>query len=93
MKIARTIVAAVIAFFVLAIGAVAFRYVINALGSLMLFGFADSERAFYDLDSAANILGFIGAVYVASACSTGSGARCAGSPINPRPVATSVPGP
>ena len=65
MKVARTSVAAVIAFFVFAIGAVAFRYVINALGSLMLFGFANTERAFYNLDSAANILGLIGAVYVA----------------------------
>jgi uncharacterized membrane protein len=63
MKIARKFVAGLVAFLVLAIGAVAFRYVINALGSLMLFGFTDSERGFRHLDAAANIFGLLGAIY------------------------------
>ena len=68
MKIARMLLGVVVGFLILGISMKAFAFVVNALGSLMLYGFTESDRAFADLEAAANILGFLGGLYVAYRC-------------------------
>lgn len=68
MNIARKLCGFVVAFFVFGLAGKAFAFVVHALGSLMLYGFTESDTAFSDLEAAANIIGFLGAVYVAYRC-------------------------
>jgi hypothetical protein len=62
------LLALVVAFIVCGLCAKTFAFVINAVGSLMLYGFTDSAEVFADLDATANILGFVGGLCVASRC-------------------------
>jgi hypothetical protein len=65
MKAARIALGLVIAFFVFGILGKAFAFVISAVGAAVLVG---SDRAQNNLDAAANIVGFLGGLYVASRC-------------------------
>ena len=64
MKIARMDFAFVLVFFVFGLVGKGLAFVIGVAGA----SFISSERAYDNLDAAANILGLLGGLYVASRC-------------------------
>jgi len=72
MKIARLVLGLFVGFVVLAVTVKVTVFLVGVLGALALGAIgihvSESERALYNLESAASILGFLAAVYVAYRC-------------------------
>lgn len=68
MKPGRTAPALLVGLFIVGLGTKALAFVINEVGSLTLYGFTDSEVGFRNLDATANIVGLLGALYLAVRC-------------------------